>query len=236
MSETDNIQNTEPTEALKDGGMAEQAVSTEDSGKNFTQADIDKVVSDRVARLKRQYDKKYEGVDVDTYNELVERQEKEKQDKLTAKAEFEQILKAQAEKKDELISQLLNTVKTIKVDGNLLDTASKLKAVNPQQVAVLLKSQVQITESGDVEIVDPKTKQVRYNEKGEHFGISELVGEFLTANPHFLSATPSGSGTQSKIGGAGNVGEKLDISKLDMNNPDDRKVYSEYRKKVGLSR
>ena len=118
MSETDNIQNTEPTEALKDGGMAEQAVSTDDSGKNFTQADIDKVVSDRVARLKRQYDKKYEGVDVDTYNELVERQETEKQNKLKAKGEFEQILKAQAEKKDEQISQLLNTVKTIKVDGN----------------------------------------------------------------------------------------------------------------------
>jgi hypothetical protein len=230
MSETDNTKNTEPTTV-----PVEAVAEAEELGKNFTQADIDKVVSDRVARVKRQYDKKYENVNIDTYHELVERQETEKQNKLKAKGEFEQLLKAQADKKDEQISQLLNTVKTIKVDGNLLDTASKQKAVNPQQVAVLLKDQVQITESGDVEIVDPKTKQVRYNEKGEHFGVSELVGEFLQQHPHFLSATPSGAGTQSKIGDAGS-GEKLDISKLDMNNPEDRKVYSEYRKKVGISR
>jgi len=61
-----------------------------------------------------------------------------------------------------------------------------------------------------------------------------LTKEFLTANPHFVEATPAGSGTTSKIGDAGG-GEKLDISKLDMSKPEDRQRYADYRKKAGLA-
>ena len=129
---------------------------------------------------------------------------------------------------------MLSTVKSIKVDGALLDTAAKLKAVNPQQVVTLLKDNVRIDKAGQVEIVDPKTKQVRYNDKGEHLSIENLVSNFLTANSHFVAASPSGSGTESKLGDT--VGtEKLDISKLDMQNVDDRKLYAEYRKAKGIS-
>jgi len=228
MSETENIKNTEPTEAPVE-------TSTEDSGKTFTQADLDKVVADRIARERRKFEKKYEGIDPEYYNELSAKAEKEKQDKLKAKGEFEQILKDTVSKKDAQINGLLNQVKTIKVDGSLLDTASKLKAINPGQVATLLKDQVKISETGDVEIVDPKTGQVRYNDAGEHMQVSELVTEFLTASPHFLVATPSGTGATSKIGDAGGS-EKLDVTKLDMSKPEDRKIYSDYRKQTGMSR
>ena len=230
MSETDNIQNTEQTQA-----QTAEVESTEAQieAKTFTQADLDKVVADRIARERRKFEKKYEGIDPEYYNELSAKAEKEKQDKLKAKGEFEQILKQQAEKKDAQISQLLSQVKNIKVDGALLDTASRLKAVNPGQVSQLLKDQVQMNEAGDVEIVDPKTKQVRYNDKGENYTISNLVEEFLTTNPHFMAATPTGSGTSSKIGDVGSS-EKLDITKLDMSNADDRKVYAEYRKQKGI--
>jgi hypothetical protein len=230
---SDMEQNTEQTQAqtAEVEAPATTEASTED--KTFTQADLDKIVADRVSRERRKFEKKYEGIDPEYYTELSAKAEKEKQDKLKAKGEFEQILKDTVSKKDEQIGALLNQVKTIKVDGNLLDTASKHKAVNPGQVSQLLKDQVQMNEAGDVEIVDPKTKQVRYNDKGEHMSISELVGEFLTANPHFVSATPSGAGTTSKIGDVGSS-EKLDINALDMKNPEHRKLYAEYRKKVGI--
>ena len=230
---SDMEQNTEQTQAqtAEVEAPATTEASTED--KTFTQADLDKIVADRVSRERRKFEKKYEGIDPEYYTELSAKAEKEKQDKLKAKGEFEQILKDTVSKKDEQIGALLNQVKTIKVDGNLLDTASKHKAVNPGQVSQLLKDQVQMNEAGDVEIVDPKTKQVRYNDKGEHMSISELVGEFLTANPHFVSATPSGAGTTSKIGDVGSS-EKLDIDALDMKNPEHRKLYAEYRKKVGI--
>tara|TARA_Y100001973_G_C5136896_1_gene300815 strand:+ start:247 stop:945 length:699 start_codon:yes stop_codon:yes gene_type:complete len=230
---SDMEQNTEQTQAQP---VETEAPATEDAvteAKTFTQADLDKIVADRVSRERRKFEKKYEGIDPEYYTELSAKAEKEKQDKLKAKGEFEQILKDSMSKKDEQISALLNQVKTIKVDGNLLDTASKHKAVNPGQVSQLLKDQVQMNEAGDVEIVDPKTKQVRYNDKGEHLSVSELVEEFLTANPHFVSATPSGAGTTSKVGDAGG-GEKLDISNLDMSKASDRAKYAEYRKKAGL--
>ena len=228
MSETENnIENTEQTEAPVE--------TTETEGRTFTQADLDKVVADRVSRERRKYEKKYEGIDIEQYQDLVQKAEKEKQDKLKAKGEFEQILKDTVSKKDEQINSLLSQVKTIKVDSNLLDTASRYKAVNPQQVSTLLKDQVRLNDAGDVEIVDPKTQQVRYNEKGEHMAVSELVNEFLTANPHFVAATPAGAGTTGKVGDIGS-GEKLDIGQLDMKNPEDRKRYAEYRKQVGIGK
>jgi len=232
MSETE--QNTEHTQAPVEA-EAQAEATTETDGKQFSQAELDRVVADRIARERRKFEKKYDGIDPEYYNELNQKAEKEKQDKLKAKGEFEQILKDSMSKKDEQINGLLGQVKTIKIDGALLDAASKMKAVNPGQVSQLIKDQVIMNEAGDVEIVDPKTKQVRYKEDGEHLKVSDLVNEFLTANPHFVSATPSGSGSQSKIGEVAGSGEKLDITKLDMSNPEDRKRYAEYRKDNKIS-
>jgi hypothetical protein len=231
MSESENTTNTEQTQAQPVD--ADNSVETTIEEKTFTQADLDKVVADRIARERRKFEKRYEGIDPEYYNELSTKAEREKQEKLKAKGEFETVLKDTVSKKDAQINQLMNQISTIKVDGSLLDAASRQKAINPQQVSTLLKDQVKMNEAGDVEIVDPKTGQVRYNDSGEHFTISELVDEFLTANPHFVSATPTGSGSTSKIGDAG-ASEKLDINKLNMQDPNDRALYAEYRKKSGL--
>jgi hypothetical protein len=225
MSETDT-QNTEPLQAPTEADASAPA-EVDNEGKLFSQAELDRVVADRIARERRKFEKKYEGIDPEYYHELDQKAEKERQDKLKAKGEFEQILKQQAEKSQAQISQLMDQVKTIKVDGALLDTASKYKAVNPGQVVKLVKDQVKMNEAGDVEIVDPKSGQVKYKDDGTHYSIDDLTQEFLTANPHFVSATPSGSGTTSKIGDAGS-GEKFDITKLDMSNADDRAKYAEY--------
>ena len=226
MSEAENIENTESTETAVE--------QTETQEKLFTQQDLDKIVADRVSRERRKYDKKYEGVDVETYQDLMTKAEQERENKLKAKGEFEKLLKEQAEKKDAQINQLMKTVETIRVDGSLVDEASKAGSINPQQVAKLLRDQVRLGESGDVEITDPKTGQVRYKDDGTHMGVSELVDEFVTSNKHFLSATPSGMGTEgSKVGDKGKVGETLDISKLDMTRADHRQLYAEYRKQKG---
>jgi hypothetical protein len=235
MSETD-IQNTESTATPVETDVVDTNVETESKDKLFTQQDLDKIVADRVSRERRKYEKKYESVDVDTYHDMLTKAEKEKEDQLKAKGDFEQILKAQAEKKDAQINQLMQTVETIRVDGSLVDEASKAGSINPQQVAKLLKEQVRLADAGEVEILDSKTGQVRYKDDGTHMGISDLVQEFITANKHFLSATPSGMGTTSKVGDVGKAGEQLDISALDMQNPEHRKMYAEYRKKTGISK
>lgn len=222
----------EPTEAQT---QETEATASEQSTQEqkFSQADIDKIVADRIARERRKFEKKYEGVDVDQYKELTAKQEKEREDRLKAKGEFEKILKETVDKNRATIETLQNQISSIKVDGALVDTASKYRAISPNQVVKLLKEQVRLNESGDVEVVDAKTGQTRYGEDGTHLTIDSLVKEFITENPHFVAAGPAGSGSTSKVGDSG-AGETLDISKLDMSNAEHRKIYAEYRKKSGI--
>jgi hypothetical protein len=95
----------------------------------------------------------------------------------------------------------------------------------------LLKGQLKLNDAGAVDVVDTNG-QVRYNEKGDPISVDNLVSEFLTANAHFMSAGPSGAGTQGATGKITPVA--LDISKLDMKVPEDRKLYAEYRKSAGI--
>ena len=64
--------------------------------------------------------------------------------------------------------------------------------------------------------------------------VKDLVSEFLTTNPHFAAPSQSGTGSQSKVGGSSTSNE-VDITKLDMSNPNDRAKYAELRKKQGIS-
>ena len=88
---------------------------------------------------------------------------------------------------------------------------------------------IKLNESGNVEILD-SNGIARYNKMGELFSTDELVQEFLTQNPHFVSATPSGSGSVSNVDRT-NSKQSFKLEELDiMNNPEDRKKYAEFRK------
>jgi hypothetical protein len=228
-SEQNTVESTE-TQTHETAAMTSEQ-STQDQ--KFSQEDVDKIVADRIARERRKFEKRYEGVDIDTYKELTAKQEKEREDRLKAKGEFERVLKETVEKKDSTIKTLQSQISNIKVDGALVDTASKYRAISPNQVVKLLKDQVRLNETGDVEVVDAKTGQTRYGEDGTHFTIDGLVREFITENPHFVSAGPAGSGTTTKKGDSG-AGATIDITKLDMSNAEHRKIYADYRKKTGV--
>jgi len=199
--------------------------------RNFSQEDLDKIVADRVARERKKYERRFEGVNIERYQALVDAEEARKVEDQKKRGEFEEILKTTVSKKDTQISQLRQELQSIKVDGSLLSAASSARAVNPEQVVRLLKDQVRLGDSGEVEILDPQTQQVRYNDSGELLSVKELVGGFLSSNPHFLTASPAGAGTGSNTRSTNSSG-KLDISNLDMKNPEHRKIYAEYRKGV----
>jgi len=107
-------------------------------------------------------------------------------------------------------------------------SSSKNKAINPDQVVELLKNDIKLNESGNVEILD-KNGIARYNKQGELLTTDELVQEFLTQNPHFVSATPSGSGSVSNVDRQ-ELNKPFNLSELNFNNPEDKKKYAEYRK------
>lgn len=196
---------------------------------SFTQEDIDRIVKERLDRERKKITKQFEGVDVEKYRELTSKEEQLKIEQEKARGNFEKVLQDTVSKKDSTIKQLQDQLHSIKVDGSLLNAASSRQAINPQQVVRLLKDQIRLGDGGDVEIVgDDGT--VRYTDSGSLMSVDDLVNEFLTANPHFKVAGPSGSGSQGGVAKAtGGVG-KVDISKLDMNNPEHRAIYKEYRK------
>ena len=174
--------------------------------------------------------KKFSSVDVEHYNSLLKQEEQRQLEEQKRKGEFEQILKAQSEKAQSKISMLTDELTKIKVDGALLNAASKNKAVNPEQVVRLVRDQVKMSETGQVEIVDPKTGQTKYTEAGEPLDVENAVSDWLKANPHFVQAGPTGSGSTSNTTPDGV--KQVDLDKLDLTRAKDREIYKQHRAKL----
>jgi len=209
----------------------EQAQADNQPAKTYSQAELDAIAAEVRRKTEAKFDKKYGQVDVEKYQALMAKEESEKIAKAQEKSEFEKLLKENAEKFNSKISSLTSELTKIKVDGALINAASTKKAVNPDQVARLVRDSVRMSETGEVEVIDSKTGQTRYTDNGDPLTIDGLVTEFLTTNPHFVSAGQPGGGSKSNTNAEGI--SKVDVTKLDMTNPEHRKQYAEYRKKLG---
>jgi hypothetical protein len=222
----DNMVTGEPSDSTS---AQENQVS-----ENFTQEDIDRIVKERLDRERKKFAKQFEGIDVEKYRELTAREESIRLEQEKKQGNFEKVLQETVGKKDQTIKQLQDQLQSIKVDGSLLNAASSRRAVNPQQVVRLLKDQIRLSDGGDVEIVDDNGG-ARYSDTGSLMTVDDLVNEFLTTNPHFVSAGPSGSGSGGGVGKATGATGKIDITKLNMSDPKDRAIYKEYRKANNLN-
>jgi len=218
----DQVSNTNTTQDTADNQPA----------KVYTQTELDAVAAEVRRKAEAKLSKKFEGIDVEHYKSLTAKEESEKISKAQEKSEFEKLLKENADKFNSKITTLTSELTKIKVDGALINAASTKRAVNPDQVARLVRDNVRMSETGEVEIIDPKTGQTRYTDNGDALTVDGLVSEFLQTNPHFVSAGQPGGGSTSNTGTAG--AKQIDVEKLDMNNPDHRKLYAEHRKTLGI--
>ena len=192
-----------------------------------SQSEVDKIVERRLAREKSKYEKMYSGIDPEQARKLLQEKENKEMEDQKARGEFEKILKEQAEKSNKEIAGLRSEIEKVKVDGALLNAASKNSAINPEQVKDLLKGNVKLTDDGKVEIL-AENKQPMYNKDGDLKSIDEYVKDFITDNPHFQTATPSGSGSKANLGKVD--AKPFNLADLDMTKPEDRKQYAEYRR------
>ena len=192
-----------------------------------SQSEVDKIVERRLAREKSKYEKMYSGIDPEQARKLLQEKENKEMEDQKARGEFEKILKEQAEKSNKEIASLRSEIEKVKVDGALLNAASKNSAINPEQVKDLLKGNVKLTDDGKVEIL-AENKQPMYNKDGDLKSIDEYVKDFITDNPHFQTATPSGSGSKANLGKVD--AKPFNIADLDMTKPEDRKQYAEYKR------
>ena len=212
---------------------AGETASQAQAVKTFTQDEVNSILARTKSQLEKKYASKYEDLgDPEELRNIKSDYEKRQQEQQIKRGEFEKTLQELAAKKDAEIQKRDSVIKEYKVNVPLLSAAAKFNAVNAEQVKALLAQNVRLNSEGDVEVVDEKGS-VRYNDRGEPIAVEELVRGFLDSNPHFKMASPSTTNTRTNI--SSGPAEKLDISKLNMSNPEHRKIYSQHRKSLGLA-
>lgn len=178
-----------------------ETAATENQEKTFTQADMDRVVAERVGREQRKFEKQLSGIDINEARQLLQDKEDAEVERQKSRGEFDTLLKSTVEKKDLEIQSYKSKLQSTLLDGALLSSASQYNAVNPEQVSALLRQNLRLSEDGNVEVLDSKGTP-RYNDSGILLSTGELVSEFLTANPHHVRASQGGSGSQGNAGGS----------------------------------
>ena len=218
VTETPKVEETKQEEVVQE--TKEQSTTK--------QPDIDKIVQERLARQKLSIMKDLGIENLEDAKSALEEKKKKEEELALERGKFDEVIKKKSQEYSEKLSKLESELKNERIDKQLINSASKNGAINPEQIKELLKNNVQLNAEGRVEILD-KDKTPRYNSNGELLSVDEAVQEFLTQNAHFQSATPSGSGSVSNVGKS-DTNKTINISELDMNNPADRKLYAEHRK------
>ncbi len=177
-----------------------QDTPTQES-KTYTQEDMDRVISDRLARERKKFEKQLDGINLEEARQIMLEREQAQIERQKEKGEFEQVLKQTNEKKDQEIAKLTAALHSTKIDGALFTAANRHNAIDSEQVATLLRNRVRLSDDGMVEVIDDNGT-VRYNDNADPLSIDEAVSEFLTASPHFVRATAGGAGTMGNAGGA----------------------------------
>ena len=188
----------------------------------FNQSQLDNIIK---SRLEAEHKKHQRTLDEAKKAEQEAFKEKEVKE-AKSKSDLEKVMQQRIAEKDTEILKFKTEIKKERIDNSVLSVASKMNAINPQQVVDLLKTEIKLNDDNRIEILDNNTN-IRYNEKGEPLTIEQRVKEFLDANPHFSQGSKSGTGSQSSI--EGKTVKPFKISDLDMSKQEDRAKYAEYR-------
>jgi hypothetical protein len=198
------------------------------AAKSYTQEEVDSMMARMRGSLEKKLLKPYADLgDPEELRSIKSEYEKKQQAEQIKRGEFEKTLQELAAKKDAEIQKRDTVIREYKVNTPLLSAAAQFRAVNAEQVKALLVNQVRLNDDGEVEVVDSKGS-VRYNDKGEAIGVADLVREFLDSNPHFVAPTPATTNSKTNVSNTASSG--VDLSKLDMKNPEHRKLYAESQK------
>lgn len=211
---------------------ADDTASQAPADKTFTQEEVNAILARTKSQIEKKFATKYQDLgDPEELRSLKTEAERRAQEQQIKRGEFEKTLVELAAKKDAEIQKRDSIIKEYKVNSPLLSAAAKYRAVAPEQVKSLLAPNVRLNGDGEVEVI-ASDGAVRYQDNGAAYQVEDLVKEFLDTNPHFVSAGAATTNTRSNVSASGP--SKIDVTKLDMKNPEHRKVYAEYRKTAGL--
>lgn len=201
--------------------------------KTFSQDEVNAMMAKTKAQLEKKFASRYEDLgDPDELRSIVTEYRRQQTEHEVKRGNFDKVLQDVVTKKDEVINRQAKMIEEFKVNTPILDAAARHRAVNPEQVKALIRNNVRLNEDGEPEVVDEKG-QVQYDDNGRRVNVDNFVQRWLSQNPHFVQPTPSTTATRSNVGN-GRLNTKFDIAKLNMNNPEDRAAYKEWRKTQGI--
>jgi hypothetical protein len=216
---TDNSLANEDTGSLDNNNQAQT-----NTPKTYTEDEVNDMMARMKGSLTKKLTKQYEDLgDPEELRTLKQDSERRKLDEQKKRGEFDRIIQELAEKKDQEIRKRDEIIRNYSIDVPLVNAAAQFRSVNPDQVKQLLKPSLRLNDNGEVEVLDDKGS-VKYNDKGTPYRVDDLVKDFLNSNPHFVQAPPSTTQGRSNIGQAP---EKLDLSKLNMKDANQRRMFKE---------
>jgi len=146
--------------------------------------------------------KRFDGVDVEEYNTLKTGAASAAQKELETSGNFEEAKAAIVSSYDEKLNEankraasIENKYKKLAVNDAIVNSASKLNAINPAQLSMLLKDNVRLTDSGDVEVLNAEGK-AKFNGEGNLLSIDSYVEDFLKENQYLVKGPNSGGGSK----------------------------------------
>ena len=111
----------------------------------YTQEEFDNAMAKMKSAVAKKVSKPYEDLgDPEELRRLKTDYERKQQEEAVKRGEFEKILQDMASKEDAEIQKRDRVIQEYKVDVPLLNTAARLRSVNPDQVKALLKAQVRL--------------------------------------------------------------------------------------------
>jgi hypothetical protein len=205
----------------------DNSVDNSQATKTFTQEEVNALMARTKSQLEKKFTSRYEDLgDPDELREIVQQHRKNKEDYALKRGEFEKVLQEKLSAKDQEIQKRDRLIEEFKLNNPVIDAAARYRAVNPAQVKALVRSNIRLNVDGEVEVIDSEGK-VKYDDKGQRISVDTFVQSWLQENPHFVQPTPSTTATRSNVGF---TQDRLDITKLDMKNPEHRKMYAEAKK------
>lgn len=227
MTLTTSATNTEVTDTADQTN--DQASTETQTEKLFSQHEVNAILAKNKQQLEKKFSSKFEDLgNPDELREIVNNYRKSQQDQELKRGNFDKLMSDLAAKKDAEISKRDNVIREFKIEQPLVTLAAQYRSVNPEQVKTLLKPNLRLNDDGEVEVIDMKTGEVRYQDNGKPYTVDTFVKEFLDQNPHFVSASPATVNTQGNVGKG--PAQPLDLSKLDLTRADHRKLYAEARR------
>ena len=222
---------TENETSAMDG--TEQSQNETQAVKTYTQKEVDDMMAKTKNAVTKKLTSKYEDLgDPDELRNIVSSFRTQQQELEVKRGNFDKVIQELASKKDAEIQKRDKVIESFKVETPIIEAASRFRAVAPEQVKALIRSNVRLNQDGEVEVLDDKG-QARYDDSGRLLSVDSYVQEFLSKNPHFVAAAPATTNTKSNV--TGSTMNKVDMTKLDMKNPEHRKIYADYRKTAGLA-